>query len=68
MVLYSNTRQFESSLPGGGDLMSILHSQQTQALINRLVGDEGNLHSLEAKQFTEFVRHYFHGAPYEDSE
>ena len=46
--------------------MSILHSQQTQALINRLVGDEGNLHSLEAKQFTEFVRHYFHGAPYED--
>ena len=46
--------------------MSILHSQQTQALINRLVGDEGNLHSLEAKQFTEFVRHYFHGVPYED--
>ncbi len=46
--------------------MSILHSQQTQALINRLVSDEGNLPSLETEQFAEFVRHYFHGVPYED--
>lgn len=46
--------------------MSILHSKQTEALIKRLVDDQSSLPRKNADQFTEFVRSYYYGVPYEE--
>ncbi len=46
--------------------MSILHSHQTEALISRLVDDQiGFTHTYDEK-FTDFVRSYYYGVPYEE--
>ncbi len=45
--------------------MSILHSHQTEELINRIVGDQTGLPGDEGHQFAEFVRAYYYGVPYE---
>ena len=46
--------------------MSILHSQQTDALIDRIVSDQRNLPSSDMQQFTEFLRSYYYGVPFEE--
>ena len=45
--------------------MSILHSQQTQSLIDRIIGEESNIVSTNDAEFDEFVRHYYYGVPYD---
>ena len=45
--------------------MSILHSQQTQTLINRIVSDGGEYSAGDAGQFPQFVRHYYYGVPFD---
>ena len=46
--------------------MSILHSHQTDALINRIIGDQENLLPTQVSEFTEFLRAYYYGVPYEE--
>ncbi len=47
--------------------MSILHSEQTQTLINRLASsDTGYAAGADSERFLDFVRDYYHGIPYED--
>lgn len=47
--------------------MSILHSEQTQTLINRLASsDTGYAAGSDSEMFLDFVRDYYHGIPYED--
>ena len=45
--------------------MSILHSHQTEALINRIVDDKAGLPRTEGGKFAEFARAYYYGVPYE---
>ncbi len=46
--------------------MSILHSHQTETLINRIVGDQGSLLHTDDDEFEQFVRAYYYGVPYEE--
>jgi len=46
--------------------MSILHSSQTEALIQRIVGDQSNLPLCEGSVFSEFARAYYYGVPYDE--
>ncbi len=46
--------------------MSILHSHQTEALINRLVNDSGGFARTGDDQFTDFIRSYYYGVPFEE--
>ncbi len=46
--------------------MSILHSHQTEALINRLVDEQIDFTRTQDDRFTSFVRSYYYGVPYEE--
>lgn len=46
--------------------MSILHSQQSEALINRLVKDQSSQPRSNTNQFDGFIRSYYYGVPYDD--
>ena len=41
--------------------MSILHSHQTEALINRLVSDDSSVLRIRDSQFSDFIRSYYYG-------
>ncbi len=45
--------------------MSILHSQETQSLIDRIIREGGSIGSADAQQFNHFVRHYYYAVPYD---
>ena len=46
--------------------MSILHSHQTEALINRLVSDDSSVLRISDSQFSDFIRSYYYGVAYEE--
>ena len=46
--------------------MSILHSNQTEALINRLVSDDSSVLRISDSQFSDFIRSYYYGVAYEE--
>ena len=47
--------------------MSILYSQQTDALIERIINETGYQdQAVDHESFSEFVRHYYYGVPYEE--
>ncbi len=46
--------------------MSILHSNQTEALINRLVSDDRSVLRTSDRQFSDFIRSYYYGVAYEE--
>ncbi len=45
--------------------MSILHSSETQSLIDRIIREGGSIGSTDAEQFNHFVRHYYYAVPYD---
>ena len=49
-----------------GSTVSILHLNETQALLDRLLAEATNLSDSESKLFNEFVRHYYYSVPYDN--
>ena len=46
--------------------MSILHSRETQVLIDRIISEGSDLLSTAPDMFQDFVRHYFYSVPFDD--
>lgn len=46
--------------------MSILHSKETQVLIERLISEDARLPASNPEMFKSFVREYYHKVPFDD--